>query len=574
MVSLSLLMFPACPDLLIEDITLESKTVIISVRSTKTSVQCPACAHPSAKIHSRYVRVPADLPWMEYGVRLHLEVRRFFCQHEDCSRKTFAEPFPDLVQAHARRTTRQAQLLQEVAFALGGKAGAPLARRWGCAASRDTLLRLLRRCPLPASPVPRVLGLDDWAWRKGRRYGTILCDLERHVPVDLLPDRDADSVASWLKEHPGVEIISLDRAHDYAAGARRGAPHAILIADRFHLTKNFGDALEPLLDRHQDLFRFGEGVETAPALSPGKPLPPTEDLRPVPSKQAEQRRLAHREERLHRYEQVKALREQGLKIGAIAARLGVSRRTVERFLATGSFPERTRRRKEVTKLDPYRSHLARRWQQGCQNASHLWREITALGYNGSYASVRAYLTCMRTGSSLPLTPVPPPVRTLSSRQVRFLFQRSRADLQPQEQQDLQELLRRSAELAAIYQLAQRFRELIHQRGAERLDDWMQQAVGFPGPELRRFVNGLRQDYDAVRAALTYNWSNGIVEGHVNRLKLIKRSMYGRAQFDLLRLRVLYPTPPSKQEKGTSTAEPAANRGARQKAAHVQTSRAA
>jgi len=140
----------------------------------------------------------------------------------------------------------------------------------------------------------------------------------------------------------------------------------------------------------------------------------------------------------------------------------------------------------------------------------VWREITALGYNGFYASVQAYLTCRRTGSSLPLTPVPPPVRTLSSRQVRFLFQRSRADLQPQEQQDLQELLRRSADLAAIYQLAQRFRELIHQRGAERLDDWMQQAAGFPGPELSRFVNGLRQDYDAVRAALTYNWSNDYV----------------------------------------------------------------
>ena len=143
MVSLSQFLFPACPDLLIEDITLESKTVILSVRSTRTSVPCPACAHLSAKVHSRYVRVPTDLPWMEYGVRLYLEVRRFFCQHEDCSCKTFAESFPDLVQAHARRTTRQARLLQEVAFALGGKAGACLARRWGCSASRDTLLRLL-----------------------------------------------------------------------------------------------------------------------------------------------------------------------------------------------------------------------------------------------------------------------------------------------------------------------------------------------------------------------------------------------------------------------------------------------
>jgi transposase len=278
------------------------------------------------------------------------------------------------------------------------------------------------------------------------------------------------------------------------------------------LHKNFGDALEPLLDRYQDLFRFGEGVETAPARSQGKSLPLSEDLRPVPSKQAEQRRLAHRAERLQRYEQVKALRKQGLKIGAIASRLGMSRSTVERDLSARSFAERKRRRKEVTKLDPYRSHLAQRWQQGCQNASHLWREITALGYTGSYASVYAYLTCLRTGNSLPLTPVPPPVRTLSSRQIRFLFLRSRADLQPQEQEDLQKLLRRSPDLAAIYQLAGQFRELIHQRGAERLEDWMQQAAGFPSPELRRFVNGLRQDYDAVRAALTYEWSNGPVEG--------------------------------------------------------------
>ncbi len=233
---------------------------LLRVRSTKTPVQCPVCASSSVKVHSRYIRTPADLPCLEYAVRLQLQVRRFFCQNGNCPRKTFAEPFPALVETHARRTARQARLLREVAFALGGKAGAGLLGRLGIRVSRDTLLRLLRGSPLPDLPVPRVLGLDDWAWRKGHTYGTILCDLEQHVPVDLLPDRAASSVESWLKAHPGVEIISLDRAHDYAAGARRGAPHAVLIADRFHLTKNFGDALEPLLDRHQDLFRFGDRI--------------------------------------------------------------------------------------------------------------------------------------------------------------------------------------------------------------------------------------------------------------------------------------------------------------------------
>lgn len=210
---------------------------------------------------------------------------------------------------------------------------------------------------------------------------------------------------------------------------------SILPSKETRIDPLFGDALEPLLDRYQDLFRFGEGTELRPGLSQGQHPLPAEDLRPVPSKQAEQRRLANPEERRARYEQVKALRAQGLKIGMIVSRLGVSRRTVERWLATPSFPERKRRRKLETNLDPYRGYLAQQWQQGCQNASHLWREIAALGYTGSSASVYAYLTCLRTGNSLPLSPVPLPIRTLSSRQVRFLFLRSRVDLQPQEQED-------------------------------------------------------------------------------------------------------------------------------------------
>jgi|SRR5450755_1437732 transposase len=538
--SLANILFLHCPDVVIEEVSLEGNVLIFSIQATQVPVQCPVCASPSTQVHGSYVRKPADLPCLEYAVRLHLRVRRFLCQNSQCERKTFAESFPGLVLAHARRTIRQTKRLCALAFVLGGKPASSIAETFQCSASRDTLLRLLRRSPLPATSTPRVLGLDDWAWRKGRRYGTILCDLERHRPIDLLPDRDADTVVAWLKAHPGVQIISRDRSSEYADAARRGAPQAIQVADRFHLIKNLGDDLETALKRYRDCFRFTDAQETSLLLDqPQGELPAPQDIRPVPTRRAEEVRLAHREERRQRYEQIVTLREQGLTIKEIASRLPISRSTVERFLAASSFPEKMRRRKEKTKLDAYRLYLFERWQVGCHNAAHLHQEIAGRGYQGSYASVCAYIRCLHQGVSLPETPRPPSVRQLSIKHVHFLFLRHPTDLKPQEQQDLEEILHRSADLASIYQLVQHFREMLHARNINQLNEWVQQVLKGPCPELQSFVAGLRKDWDAVRTAITLEWSNGMVEGQVNRLKLIKRQMYGRANFDLLRLRVLH-----------------------------------
>jgi transposase len=243
-------LFSLSADLCLVDVRLEHEGLTLVLRSSQTNAACPACAQPSTHVHGHYTRRLTDLPCQKRPVRVCLEVRRFACRTRGCPRTTFAERFPLLTCAYARRTLRQAEALTEVAFAQGGKAGAQLAKRLAMPTSRDTLLRLMRRSEIPKRKTPRVLGLDDFAWKKGDRYGTLLVDLEARCPVDLLPDREAVSVARWLREHPGVKLISRDRAGMYAEGAKRGAPRAKQIADRYHLLVNLRDTLKDALARY------------------------------------------------------------------------------------------------------------------------------------------------------------------------------------------------------------------------------------------------------------------------------------------------------------------------------------
>src|SRR5262245_37640519 len=224
--------------------------ITLRVQSTQTRAPCPLCATPARRIHSDYTRTLADLPWAQYRVCLQLRVRKWFCRNRRCCRRIFTERLPTIAAPWARRTLRLAQRLGALGVALGGKAGVRLGQAWDLAVSRNTLLRRLRRQPEPAAPTPRVLGVDDWALRKGHTYGTSLVDLERRQPVALLPERTAETVAQWLRAHPGVEVIARDRSTAYADGARQGAPTATQVADRFHLMQNLREALAQVFSMH------------------------------------------------------------------------------------------------------------------------------------------------------------------------------------------------------------------------------------------------------------------------------------------------------------------------------------
>ena len=465
-----------------------------------------------------------------------------------CSRRIFTERLPGVLLPYARRTIRLAVALEAVAYELGGKAGARLADRLGMNTSRDTLLRRLKEA-VPAQEVtPRVLGVDDWAKRKGQQYGTILVDLERRCVIDLLPDRQAATLAAWLKEHPGVEIIARDRGGAYAQGAREGAPEAVQVADRFHLLQNLAAALGEVLAGEHAALRKAAQSSPPEAADAGRPAPAAASPDPPPAQdrrsRREQEQCAHaRERRLARYHDVLRLQQEGLTARQIAAHLGISRTTVGKYLSGGAFPERKTRATPAGSVEPYAEYLRRRWDEGCHNTKQLWRELRDLGFRGQPLAVWRFTRSWRDPGgaargdgkrardrSVPAHPAP--------RTVVWWLIGTREALTEEQAAFLERLKAGCPKIALATNLALEFFAMVRQRAAGKLPDWIERASISGMEALKQFGSGLRRDWDAVVAGLTLEWSSGPVEGQVNRLKMLKRQMFGRAGLSVLRARVL------------------------------------
>jgi transposase len=524
------------------DVDGDNTTVTFTLAATRAQARCPLCARPSARVHSRYQRIVADLPWMGRAVRLRLRVRRFFCDHQDCPRRVFVERLTGLVAPWGRRTQRLREAQQQIGLHVGGEGGARLSERLAMRTSPDTLLRLVCAVTLPRLGTLHALGVDDWALCTGHTYGTILVDLEAHRIVDLLPDRCAETLAQWLQAHPGVAVIARDRFSAYAEGASAGAPEAVQVTDRFHLLGNLRELYARVLERHPGGLHAAvvapeeavAAVEAPRAPVAAKDVPEIPRA-PEPSPAAQRRQ--------QRYEDIQRLQRQGLTQQAIAGALQLDRKTVRRYLrAPSPPPSARRRRRRPGVLDPHVEYLHRRLREGCDNGARLYREIREQGYRGSYGTLRAWLAPRRpralVDSATGQSPPPRTRHSLSVRQGAWLLAKQPEALDEEEARQVERMRAASVEVGAAYTLGQRFAGLVRQREAEGLPGWLEAAEGSEVSEIARFAAGIRRDQRAVVAALELPWSNGQTEGHVNRLKLVKRQMYGRGSLQLLKQRLL------------------------------------
>ncbi len=430
-------------------------------------------------------------------------MRRFFCLNTVCGMRTFAEQIAGLTRRRARRSEPLRAMLTSVGLALAGRAGVRLAARVGIRTSRNSLLRLVRAVPDPAVGSVRVLGVDDFAVKRGHHYGTVLVDCENHRVVDLVVGRDASPLAEWLLQHESPEVICRDRASSYADGSRTGAPDAVQVADRFHLWQNLATAVERLVAKHEDCL-FEERIAAA-----------TDDDAEVvakPQGAMAQRRRAHH----------------------ALVHMGWNHRTVSLYAHAAAWQDMmTVPKKRASLLDRFKPYLAERIASGYLKASVLHREVVAQGFTGGYGIVRDFVEQHRARPDLRAIPKP-----LSTRQVTGWICRHPDNLTDHDTTRLTTILGNCPELRTAAELVRSFAAIMTQRHGHRLGVWLARAEQANLPGINRFVNGVNSDLDAVTAGLSLPFSSGPVEGNVNRIKMLKRQMYGRAGFDLLCKRVL------------------------------------
>jgi transposase len=500
---------------------------------------CPDCGQRSRNRHGSYCRRLQDLPVQDRVVTVKLLLSRWRCAHQKCVRHTFTDRVPQIAFPYARRTTRVMDIVGLLGHSAGGRPGERLMRRLGMPVSDDTILRQLKRDAAVArrNSTIRILGIDDWSWRRATSYGTIMVDLERRSVVDILDDRSVDSAAIWLRNHPSVEVVSRDRCGLYAQAVREGAPQAQQVADRFHLIQNLRSAIEEQMSL--------SGRASGRAIL-------SEDAIVDAATHRRRARLAHRQSRQEIFEMLHALRQEGLSYSEIARRTGYERRSIAKWLAFKAPPDRRRAALNPTSPWYFEVFLAKCWKDGNRCGRHLFHDVKQRGYTGSFANLERLLGAWRRAERGQANDVPPtvlnlePVRdpdtghAISPVIAAALCMKPRGLLTPRQARKVDALKLASDDFAEMRRLAMRFNGILRSKKSEALDVWIDDAIDSDLIPIMRFARVLRRDIDAVNNAIELPWSNAQAEGQINRLKTLKRAMYGRAGPGLLRARMLPP----------------------------------
>jgi transposase len=489
--------------------------MLITVRAVTKTNACPGCGAVSRRIHSRYQRRLADLPMAGKPVRLVVMARRFHCDAVLCARRIFAERFDAGVLAPwARRTARLDHIVHHLALALGGRPAANFARRLMLPVSNDTLLRVVRRRGAPRFVPPTVIGIDDWAWRRNQRYGTIICDLERRRTIALLPDREPATAQAWLSDQRQIAIVARDRGGGYALAAAKALPMATQVADRWHLMENASHAFLDAVRKSMRQIRTALGATTinADLLTAAERIQYEGYLRREDANAA-----------------VLSLAKEGITIQEIVRRTGYSRGLVRRVLR-GQRSNIFRVRE--SSLELHLQWLDAQWAAGHRNGTALWRSLQEQGFRGCLRVVSEWATRRRQAEKIDSDALS---RAPSARTIARLMTIGRDSLSKAETVTVAAIESGVPLLVEAREIIGAFQAMIRKKLLTDLIPWLERARS---SLIASFANGVSMDQAAVSAAITSPWSNGQAEGQITKLKLVKRQMYGRGKLDLLQARVI------------------------------------
>lgn len=530
-------LLPAGLPLRPSSMALKGQCLFIKATAFQSYSSCPVCGWNSCRIHSRYLRRLTDLPTSGLSVEVTVITRKYFCDNPRCGRKIFTERFNQEIVPYHRRFNRCKTLLANIALELGGNKGALISRMTGLLVSPSTILRIIKRMTLEVQKVTSgIIGVDDWAFKKGNTYGTIIVDLEENKVVDLLCDRESETLCTWLKDHPEVKVVSRDRGGPYAKGARDGAPQAIQVADRFHLLMNLGEATKRMFQslgtQIKEVCKGYYSPRLAVEVSPSMEVSQRNSSEITPSEQCKnpQGQL--------RFEKVKELYRLGHPIRAIARSLHIQRTTIRKYIATDTLPDK--RGIRSTNFEFFQMFLLHEDNKGKTHKA-LYHMIKARGFSGGYSQFCNNLNeLLRTHNRIAYTckPDPAPLKTFSPRQLSVLLLTDKKDLKKEDSEFLELLFHKCPIVKETQGYILGFKNLFQTKEDGALKKWIYD-VAKSNCGVKGFARGLQSDYDAANNAVVTAYSNGPVEGQINRLKNIKRRMYGKAGFELLRRMVIF-----------------------------------
>ena len=516
--------------LLVQNIEQSGGMLHVYATSSSEEGTCPYCGQKRKKVHSRYVRVIHDLSILGYGAVIHLGVRKFFCQNHECAKTTFAEQPGTEVFRYRRRTCRCEVAVARHGISASSNSASRLLSLLGIPVSSSTVLRDLHRMHPSSYEDVREVGVDDWAWRKGVTYGSIVIDLKEGWPIDLLGDRDTDSFREWMQGHVQVGLVSRDRSTDYSSAIAALDRTVTEVADKFHLVKNIYDRFGKLIAEHYDDYRRAvrkdeEVEEVVQESTGGKTSKP---------QKTDSRDIMFRE--------VKELQSKGFKPTAISKKLGIARQTATKYCKMEILPARNSKlRNQYYRYDKYVEQECAKGRPMCS----VFEEIKSQGFSGSLTPFYDHYKYLSDGHRgyrpkgwKPVTENHPkdnrselvPIKALTAMVDKAIRQKDMTE----EEIDTMRILNTLGWFREMYDATKKFHAVITGSDTAELIRWMKRFWKTSIATLKTFIIGIMKDFKAVRNTIRLNVTNGITEGYVNKLKAVKRLMYGRAGIELLK----------------------------------------